>query len=226
MEAAAAAAPGVIPQEQGLSGKHAQHSSTALAAESFGVWKSRPGALLLAGHTGFRELHFEAVCRTGLAGTQPRLDVLAMGPHTVAVASKCVEYLSAPRTEFGRAYDSIKDHRRASRWYAQIALLRADPKRYRLLDAGQLVKHYLGLAHRFGQLRLNLLYLFWEPLNWERFEEFRLHRAEVVEFQQRVAGSRVALVAKSYADQWMEWEEIEGVAGHLDTLRRRYLIEV
>ena len=57
--------------------------------------------------------------------------------------------------------------------------LEEDPERYDWLDAAQLVKHAYGLAQSFPDEPVTLLYLYWEPLNAERFTLFAEHRLEI-----------------------------------------------
>jgi len=78
-----------------LKGKmRAPHSSSALAVNTFGRWSEEPSSLCICGQTAFESLKFEQLCSTGLGGTAPHLDVLAVGPEAVvAVESKCLEHL-------------------------------------------------------------------------------------------------------------------------------------
>ena len=65
-----------------LGGKiRAARSSAALAVNAFARFKDAPGALILAGMSGFVGLRFEAKLPTGLRGGRvPNLDLLAIGP--------------------------------------------------------------------------------------------------------------------------------------------------
>jgi hypothetical protein len=97
---------------------------------------------------GFDEMAFEAQVLTGLNGTPPHLDVcLRAADRTLAIESKCLEYLRTKPAEFKPAYDTISDERSTSAWYRHIEVLRKDSRHYHYLDAAQLIKHYLGLAH-------------------------------------------------------------------------------
>jgi hypothetical protein len=129
--------------------------------------------MTIGGLGGFNTLRFEAVYSTGLGGTPPHLDVMAEGACTLAVESKLVEYLRPKVALFSPAYDSIVDSRCNSPWFGLIAKMRAKPAMYRYLDAAQLVKHSLGLMR--GCPQATLVYLYWEPLNWREFREFREH---------------------------------------------------
>jgi hypothetical protein len=54
------------------------HSATALTVNSFLRWQDATDQLPLAGWTGFDAVQFEVRCPTGLRGTPPHLDLLAL----------------------------------------------------------------------------------------------------------------------------------------------------
>jgi hypothetical protein len=95
------------------------------------------------------------------------------------------------------------------------------------LDVARLIKHYLGLRNRCGQKKsIILLYLFWEPENAAKFEEFRKHREELKHFESGVHDSFVTFIGKSYPELWREWNAIQGMQDHVRNLRTRYCIEI
>lgn len=210
------------------------YSSSALVLNTFGPWYHTPADLIVNGHCGFRNLTFEAPvphglqARNGLDLTPPHLDVKLDAPeHVLAIESKCLECLKPEPAEFAPAYDTIADHRHESPWYRQIERLREDSLLYHCLDAAQLIKHYLGLAHSEPTKSVTLLSLFWEPLNWEYFPVFRQHRAEIMAFSEAVAGDRVRFEALSYLDLWRQWEcqpMPPWLARQVERLRARYAV--
>ena len=167
---------------------------------------------------------------TGLVGTPPHLDVLLDGQHTtVGIESKCLEYLTPKPAVFRPAYDSIVDARAQSRWFQQIAGLRDKPGQYRYLDAAQLIKHYLGLSYMQTDSATSLLYLFWEPVNWQDFAAFKEHRKEIGRFADSVPGDTVTFEAMSYLDLWTQWEEqppSTRFPNHLTRLTARYRVTI
>jgi hypothetical protein len=199
----------------------AAHSSTALVVNTFGPWRSNPRTLHLHGVSGFLSMSFEAKCPTGLSGTPPHLDLLAIGDLPVAVESKCTEWMKPTRSKFVPAYDNLRVSHGRSPWFAQIERLRQEPDRYKYLDAAQLVKHALGLRTRFGTSAVLLLYLFWEPRNSQDWPECRAHRDEADDLARRVAQSNIRLIPVSYRELWEEWER-SGPPAHLSLLRLRY----
>jgi hypothetical protein len=69
---------------------------------------------------------------------------------TIAVESKCTEYLTNHAAKFSEAYrEQITDDRRETGWFREMEELRKRPKKYRFLDAAQLIKHYFGVARTY-----------------------------------------------------------------------------
>jgi hypothetical protein len=208
----------------------AVYSSSALVVNTFAPWHRNIDELVINGHGKFKTMSFEAQVPHGLKGTSPHLDLrLDADDRVLAIESKCLEYLTPKRAVFSTAYDTILDHRAQSSWFRHIAVLRHNDQQYRYLDAAQLIKHYLGLSHGEVSRSLTLLYLFWEPRNWQDFEACRQHRAEIQAFSEIVAGDRVRLEACSYGDLWKEWAQRrtpDWISGHVERLTARYMVDL
>jgi hypothetical protein len=216
-----------------LAGKmRAPWSSSALAVNSFGPWRRDTASFSLGGISGFDgTLAFEAKCPNGVSSIPPHLDVLLMrGDEVVAVESKCTEYLAVKTPQVSQAYLVLRrrfDERATSRWFAALS---AVPE-FRLFDAYQLVKHYLGLRLTYPGRPLTLVYLYWEPADAEAHPLLGQHRAEIRRFADLVAGdASCRFVALSYAEHWDALGAVPGAPGwleaHLAALRGRYLVEV
>jgi hypothetical protein len=210
---------------------HAAFSSSALVVNTFARWKEAVPQLSLLGMTGFEELRFEVKCPTGLIGTSPHLDVVAIQSNDapVAIESKCLEFLNAHRITFSSQYDALKGPGSKTRYHELIPRLRARPSMFRYLDAAQLIKHALGLANVFQGRPVVLLYLYWEPLNWQEFREFAQHRIEIDEFGRYVSGCTVKFTSMSYQELWSEWAQLGEPAWlrtHIKALAGRYSVAV
>jgi len=211
-----------------LEGKmRAPHSSSALAVNMFGRWRRDPTNLRILDQTGFQSLKCEGQCPTGLGGTAPHLDVLAVSRDAVvAIESKCVEYLQPKRAFFSSSYDKIADARAGSAFFKLIPRLRANMNEFRSLDAAQLVKHYLGLTNSWPGMRLTMLYAYWEPRNASAFDVFIEHRKEIEKFGELVrAETNFTFRAACHRELWAEWEEAdtpEWLPDHVQALRQRY----
>lgn len=208
----------------------AVYSSSALVVNTFGPWHRDVSDITVNGHSGFKTMLFEAQVPHGLRGISPHLDLrLDADDRVLAIESKCLEYLTPKPARFSPAYDTIVDQRAESPWFRHIDVLRHNDQQYRYLDAAQLIKHYLGLSHSEPSRSLTLLYLFWEPRNWQGFEVCRQHRAEIQVFSEIVAGDRVRFEACSYGDLWKEWalrQTPEWLAGHVERLSARYVVDL
>jgi hypothetical protein len=214
-----------------LEGKmRAPWSSSALAVNSFAPWARGP--LQLAGLTGFGgQLVFEAQCPNGVSTIPPHLDVLLEHDGGfVGVESKCTEHLSEKTAKVADAYLRLAetgDARASSRWFAALEQV----PEFRLLDAYQLVKHFLGLSLTYQGRPLTLVYLYWEPANAAGIELFARHRAEVDRLASLVDGDETCrFSAISYPVHWAEpaagGHQPEWLDHHLARLRQRYEVEI
>jgi hypothetical protein len=209
----------------------APHSAAALSINSFLRWRDATDQLPLAGWTGFDAVQFEVRCPTGLRGTPPHLDLLALrGEVAVAVSVRCIEYLSRRKTAVAPSYDQLLATTPGLEpWRRQLDRLRQEPQHYRHVDPGALIKFALALGRTFPERPTILLYLYWEPLNGDRFEEFRRHRAETAELADAVRDARVTFAPQSFAAIWQEWAARGApswLADHVDRLRARYCVSI
>jgi hypothetical protein len=206
-------------------------SAAALAINTFLPWQRARDRLPLAGWTGFDAIQFEVRCPTGLRGTPPHLDLLAVRAEVaVAVTVRCTEYLSRRKTAVAASYDRLLAMTPGlGPWRRQLERLRHEPGRHRHLDLGALIKFALALGRTFPERPATLVYLYWEPLNADEFAEFCRHRAEVVEVAKAVADARVTMDGLSFEAMWREWAALntpEWLPGHLDRLRARYSVSI
>lgn len=213
----------------------AAYSSSALAVNHFAPFASKPLPVLGSHRSLFLD-GFEQTFPTGLRGTPPHLDAL-LGSKTarVAVESKCLEYLRAKSAKAlektaARLRDKylagVTDDRCHSAWFTELSEMAADPHRYRVLDAAQLVKHALGLLNAPVDQPTTLLYLYWEPLDASLSPVFAAHRDEIARFGDRVSDDGLRFEAMSYPELWDQW--LAGgdslLGHHVTALRRRYAI--
>jgi hypothetical protein len=207
------------------------HSAAALAINTFLPWQRAPDQLPLAGWTGFDAVQFEVRCPTGLRGTPPQLDFVALrGEVAVAVTVRCTEYLSQRRTAVAPSYDRLLAATPGvDPWRWQLERLRHEPNRHRHLDLGALVKFALALGRTFPERPTMLLYLYWEPSNAEEFDEFRQHRQEAAELAAALREARVAFDAQSFDAVWRQWADLRAPAwlpDHVEQLRARYSVPI
>jgi hypothetical protein len=212
-------------------------SAAALTVNSFAPWRACPERLPLGGAVGFEAFQFDVRCPTGLRGTPPHLELLALRPdRAVAVVARGVEYLVPRRGPVAEAYDRLlAEGGDLAPWRAQLRELRERPHAYRHLDAAALVKHALALGRNFPDRPVTLLYLFWEPLDADAFPEFRRHREEVQRFARAIAAGgdgvgKIGFRAASFEELWRDWVRMadppDWLADHLRLLRARYGVAI
>lgn len=218
-----------LPVTLGRAKLHTAHSGMALAINSLFPWRQASRQLTLANHTGFDAIQFDVRCPTGLRGTPPHLDALAVSDdHAVGIAVRSVEYLTRRRSSIATSYDSLLEETKGMRlWYEHMTAWRAERISYQHVDLAALVKYVTALANTFPDRTSTLLYLYWEPLNAEAFDAFKRHQRELETLTSAVSGARVDFAATSFDRLWRSWTE-EGspnwVADHVLRLRRRYAV--
>lgn len=203
-------------------------SGAVLALNCFLNWQSCPELLPLAGVRGYRELRFDARCPTGIRGTPPLLEMVAVHDHgVVAVTARCTEYLARCRSKLAAGYARLGPIPGLDPWLELMEELQGGAARFRHVDAPALTKHALGLGQTFRNRPIVLLYLYLEPVEGAELEPFRTHRAELARLSRRVEGSAVQLVAQTFDDLWREWEALDEPAwlrGIVARLRSRYAV--
>ncbi len=217
------------PQASGAPKFCAAYSSAALAVNSFAAcWGGSSGSCWTAS-PGFERLEFEVKFPTCLQGKPPNLDVAASGPRaTVAIESKCLEYLGEHEAMFQPSYSTAVRELAHESWAALFDDLKNESGLLSRLGVGQLVRHYLGLRRAVVEGLVpaaTLLYIYWEPADAERLPAFRDHRADLAKFDSRVSDPTVRFASLSYPDLWAQWSA-DGAPGwleaHVDALRERY----
>lgn len=207
------------------------HSAAALAINNFLPWQRAVDQMPLAGWVGFDAIQFEVRCPTGLRGTPPHLDLLALREGVaVAVTVRCIDYLSRRKSAVAASYDRLLAATPALEpWLRLLEQLRQSPHMYRHVDLGGLVKYALALGRTFPDRQTTLLYLFWEPLDADQFEEFRRHRAELAALRDGVQGASVTFEAQSFRNLWDSWAERRSppwLSRHVSRLRARYCVSI
>lgn len=208
----------------------AVHSSAALAVNCFAQFKDRPKDLFLLGQHGAMGIQFEKQMEI-IPGRRPsNLDVwVDRGPSAVAIESKLLEYFEPKKPEFAEAYKTMETVAEPCWWSVCKNAWNGDALH---LDTAQLVKHYFGLRQFQKRCQhaaiqppgLVLLYLFWEPTNWQDIAECTQHRNEVEKLAEQVAGSSIAFRWMTYPALWREWMAIPQLAEHAGNLKTRYEI--
>lgn len=205
----------------------AVHSSSALAVNSFAIFKDRPSDLELLGSVGAFKVEFERKLEVLRGSREANVDVwVERTEDVVAVESKCLEYLTPKLAKFSTRYNSAIS-RMEPPWQEIFHEAKAGPPQY--LDRAQLIKHYLGLRNyqvQHPSRQVVLLYVFWEPMNAGSIEECRAHDAEIEAFAGRVSASSIRFEWQTYSRLWDDWAKSPALAAHARNLRNRYEVNL
>ena len=219
-----------LPISLGRSRHYSPHSGIALAVNSFLPWRRSSQELELADHSGFEAIQFDVRCPTGLRGTPPHLDVLALhDDHAVAVTVRSIEFLTRRRSSIAFSYDELLAETPGMKpWYAHLTEWREGEKAiYQHVDLAALVKYATALGHVFPDRSSTLLYLYWEPLDADAYDAYQRHRRELGLLTKAVSGARVEFASRSFEHLWQNWSERTSpgwLADHVARLRRRYTV--
>lgn len=184
--------------ELGLSGRPGKmqslRSSSALAVNVFDYWRGAallPLAQAFGVREGLVELHFEQKYPHGLPSTPPNLDVVL---YQSAGAPVAIESKFAEPYEHNSDFEPLDDKYfpdSVDRWDSlglprcqAVARGLGHSIRFQRLNAGQLLKHVLGLAHVHRDFRPVTLAYVWYDVGTD---EAGQHRAEIERFQDLVS---------------------------------------
>jgi len=206
----------------------AVHSSAALAVNCFAPFKESPNELLLLGQTGAVNVRFEKQLRIFPRGKPANLDVwVERGGENIAIESKLLEYFNLKKPVFSDAYEQLTSLSEPY-WWAIYKEAKQGAEQH--LDRAQLLKHYFGLrklqCSESAPSKLTLLYIFWEPLNWQDVDECKCHRKEVAAFAEAVLPSDISFRWTTYNDLWEEWSAVPALAQHAQNLMARYAVNI
>jgi hypothetical protein len=212
---------------------HSVRSSAVLAFNAFGPWLGDEEHMMVDGIGGFDQpLEVEKKQPIQRGGTPPNFDVLLTGPSVVAgVESKLLETLG---THTARAWqDSYSRPQNldllSGGWRETLDAAMSGGYATKQLDAGQLLRHALGLRKQHPHRTTHLVYCYWEPTNGDEIPEVTAHRAEVADLALRVDSSEPFFHALSYAhllDEWSRLSRPTWLRQHIGLLRERYEIRI
>ncbi len=225
------------------SGKFASpESSAALVANTFGLFLDRPAdmpPLAVAPDGPWTPLsaQLEAIVRFPWSGGRhPCLHVLVVtATELVGIESKRYEpFRSKTPVALSEAYWRPVWGERMGGYAAVRDGLRDGTRRFRHLDATQLVKHAFGLrtaSRKMSPVPLApvLVYLHAEPGHWPDGRavppaDIEAHRREIAVFAGLVAGDEVVFRATPYRDMLRSWDAspLAAVREHVSAVRRHF----
>jgi hypothetical protein len=189
-------------------------SPAALTLNSFLPWLPRMELLRLVDIDGFKELHFDARCPTGVRGTPPHIELMASGTTGVVGATvRVFDYLGRRQSKLSPAYASLSIPPALVPWTDLMRAVADQVERFHHVDVPSLVKLAIGMGRIFLNRPVRLLYLFLEPEGAAQLSPFKEHRAELARLAAATGESGVRLVPCSFHELWGEWRHGEAPPG-------------
>jgi hypothetical protein len=217
----------------------AAQSPTMILANSIAPWLDDQGSLVVNGQRGFQDIRFEIRMPPVEGEGWLWLPGLLISPkRIIGIESETTDYLSGHRVSFTGQMEDFWADREENGWRREMLALQQGDHGYSRLDASRLIKQYMGLRSMLDALidddtpsvPATLLYLFWEPLNAARYEEFDEHHREIERFQAAVAAADIDFVPMNYLDLWASWATDENaprwLAMHIARLHQRYSMRI
>lgn len=218
---------------------YAAQSPIMMLANTMAPWLDDLDSLVVRGQRDYRDLRLEVRMPPVEGEGGLWLPGLLISPsQIVGIESETTDYLSGHRVSFSEQAEAFWTDREENGWRREMLALQQGDHGYSRLDAARLIKQYMGLRLILDALADDdtppvpamLLYLFWEPLNAARYEEFDEHHREIERFQAAVADADIDFVPMSYLDLWASWSRDDDaprwLAMHVARLHQRYSMRI
>lgn len=209
----------------------ALYSSSALAVNNFAIVKKHLKDFSFLDYSNFDKANFERQFKTGLSGTPPNLDfTLENNNAVIAFESKYLELLDKKKVVFPLSYNKSNLSYLDDFWFK---LIDSYVDKEQFLDVAQLIKHSIGLINYKRKIsdkqtkKVLLVYIFWTPINYEKFSEYNQHSIELNKFAYNInEQSDVEFLSMTYNQFWNLYKKNPTFKGHFEELRSRYSIEI
>ncbi len=228
----------IKPDKNGNIGFQAGDSSAALYVNNFAPFKDLKDNISLLHYSGFKEAVFGKKLPTNIS--VPTADFyLSNDSEVIGIESKFTEILEAklPNKNLEKYIPQKQKLAylhppffKIIEYYLNKNNKSAD-KMY--LDAAQLIRQSIGLINKslhtycflLNALHVKpvLLYIYWLPVNWYDFEEYRQHEREVDEFKGMIS-DHLVFIPLSYLEFWKFYENDKLLGDHIGKVKNRYLI--
>jgi len=236
----------LTPNKNGATKFLAVHSSSALCVNNFAPFKQHYKRLKFLGCSGFDTAQFEKKLWTGIS--KPNLDFyLENGTTVIGIESKFTEYFGrqAPNHPTNTRENNLEPYLyREELNYLPEGFQTSIIKHYykdgapQHLDVAQLIKHTIGLLNycrKEKKKKAILLYLYWEPLDWETLNSadnlFAEHRRNIEDFKHRIEQFvPFQFIPWSYPEFWKRCENDDSLDAslkeHIRKVRERYEFKI
>jgi hypothetical protein len=207
----------------------AVHSSSALCVNNFAMIKHLKDKISLFKSSAFDVAQFEKKLSTGMS-RKPNLDFyLKNDSRVIGIESKFTELLS-PKLPNKNLEKYLTAKLKLPAGFNDVLKYYIKCKKELHLDTAQLLKHMIGMFNEAAEVKagakLSLIYLYWVPHNWKKFEIYQKHEEELKKFKEQISGFSVKFEAYSYIDFWGTLEKNEELKKYVDKLKNRYLFDV
>jgi len=202
------------------------HSSSALCVNNFAPFKENKDKIYFCGYSNFYEAEFEKKLWTGIS--TPNLDFYLENSNTIiGIESKFTEYFNADfehtKNNLCKYYNRKELNYLHKDFMNNIVLQYISESEKMYLDVAQLIKHSIGLINESKKVNKKaiLVYIFWEPENWQEVENCKKHKKELDAFSKRIS-KFIEFQHFSYSEFWKEYENCELVKKHIALVKQRY----
>ena len=206
---------------------NALYSSSALVVNNFAIVKKHLKDFVFFDSSNFRSANFERRFKTGLLGTPPHLDFALENNDTIiAFESKYLELLDRKKVAFKDSYNKKNLPYLNEFWFSLINKY-IDKELY--LDVAQLIKHSIGLINYNKQAshKVRLVYIFWTPINSNKFPAYTQHFNELVKFTDALKDQTdIEFISMTYNQFWNFYKDLQIFKEHFEKLMKRYNIEI
>ncbi|GHT08707.1 hypothetical protein FACS189426_04960 [Bacteroidia bacterium] len=193
----------------------AVHSSSALCVNAFAQTRLYPHEFKFENHTDFTDVKFEKKLSTKIS--MPNLDFyLENDKVIIGFESKYTEYFEAKIEHTNKNLQKYHNNKKLEYLpngfmsIIQYYLLKSEEMN---LDVAQLIKHTIGLINNKGNKKPILVYIYWQPTNWESIDICKKHIQEIEEFSRIIKGF-IEFIPISYTEFWNKYPN--------EKVRKRY----
>jgi hypothetical protein len=206
------------------------HSSSALCVNNFAPFEEQLKEFYFLGCSNFNEATFEKKQPTRLGGTPPHLDFYLENENTIiGIESKFTEYFTKKSPNYENNLGKYLDNKTLLEYLPDgfndeiIKNYATKDLEKKYLDIAQLIKHTIGLINNNKcKKRLKLVYIYWQPLNFDKYDECIQHNQEIISFKSKIDKFIDDFVPMSYNDFWSEFENNKLFKNHIEKMRERY----
>lgn len=220
------------PNKNGVVKFRAVHSSAALCVNTFAPFKHNKSNFTFLDYSGFTEATFEKKLPTGIS--TPNLDFyLENECAIIGIESKFTEVLSKKVPNHDQNLEKYQNRKELAHLhdsFNRIIQDYIDCKESLYLDVAQLIKHSIGLINKAKKpepIKKTpiLVYLYWQPNNWNEYDKYITHADEIASFQKSIE-KIISFIPMSYFEFWELFKNDPNFSSHIELVKNRYSISL